>query len=170
MAVCNFAQAWPRNPQVPSVWHDSSRDLWVKTPFANDNRETLTNGKTKGVKLNWNKADKHWELAKGRYEEIVAVLLHKWGRCWVIQNQNLQETCAYSCRTAKGPDCTCSCGGVYHGSESHERWYDIGETFSTRHTGTELSCRILTPNDLTAGAVAKIKKEPRVYAPNDPWP
>lgn len=170
MADYNIKQAWPDWAKKPAVWHDASRDLWVKTPFVPNgetptNRDLLMNGKTKAAKCDWNRAAKRWELARSRFNEIVLLLLDRWGECYLIQLRNVSEECAQACRSAKGPDCVCSCGGVNHGMDSDDRWFDISETYSVRHSHTELSIRLLTTNHRTPARIQQIKKAPFQYTP-----
>jgi hypothetical protein len=56
-------------------------------------------------------------LPRARLAEIVNVLAHDRGLCEVLLHYRDDEQCTVSCQEAAGPveDCTCRCGGSWHG-------------------------------------------------------
>ncbi|UCA46155.1 hypothetical protein [Pseudochrobactrum sp. XF203] len=115
--------------------------LYVRVPYADDNRRWLQSGKrTSPV---WLKERKQWELPQSWFNDFVNKCLQRYRRVYVVQPFRIMEKCSPACRNAQGHECQCSCMGANHGSESHEGWFDISDTFSFKWKDQELACRLL---------------------------
>jgi hypothetical protein len=64
---------------------------------------------------------------------------------YLIRVHREKETCAPACWNATGYDCSCSCGGMNHGSQSGEGYLVIGDTLAVRWGDTFESCTLLRP-------------------------
>ena len=116
--------------------------LYVKVPYAEDNRKWLQNGKrTSPV---WFKERKQWELPQAWFNDFINRSLDRYTKVYVIQPYREQEVCSPSCRSAQGHECQCSCMGANHGSESHAGWFDISDAFSVRWGAREIACRLIS--------------------------
>lgn len=116
--------------------------LYVRVPFADDNRRWLQDGKR--LSPIWLKERKQWELPQTWFNDIVNRCLQRYGRIYVVQPFRVMEKCSPACRNAQGHECQCSCLGANHGSESHEGWFDVSDAFSLRWGKQEIACRLLS--------------------------
>ncbi|MBT2522766.1 hypothetical protein [Arthrobacter sp. ISL-28] len=70
------------------------------------------------VHLEWtvdNAGKVWWMLAKRHRENLAAALQTLYGGVWVIREYSVTQVCTHSCQGAVRDDCTCSCGGEFHG-------------------------------------------------------
>lgn len=138
--------------EAKSVWNNGgipvalrrgeSQPIRLRIPFAEDNREWLKNGPRK-KKPEWNREKKYWELPASRFDELIGMILERFGRIYIIQPYREKEVCAPACMNAEGFECQCSCMGANHGSHHHRGWFEVSETFAVRYGERKLACRLL---------------------------
>lgn len=119
-----------------------SQPIRLRLPFAATNREWLKNGARK-KEPEWNKEKKFWELPASRFNELVEMLLERFGRLYIIQPYREMEICAPACMNAEGFECQCSCMGANHGAANRGGWFEVSETFAVRYGERRLACRLL---------------------------
>lgn len=133
-----------RQTLIPVIHRQTGKGqkLRVRLPFAQDNRRWLqVSGR---VSPEWVVAEKHWELPKAWFNDLVDRALEKYGKVYVIQPYREQEKCSPACQNAIGHECQCSCMGRYHGAGNDGSWFEVSDTFSTRWSDEELACRLMT--------------------------
>ncbi|MBE0530533.1 MAG: hypothetical protein IH626_06855 [Rhodospirillales bacterium] len=133
-----------KQEQTPVVLRRTGKGqrLRVRLPYAETNRQWLQNGKrTSPI---WISSEKHWELPKAWFNDLVERSLVQYGKVYIIQPYREQEKCSPACQNATGHECQCSCMGRYHGTGNDGSWFEVSETFATRWGNQELACRLLT--------------------------
>jgi hypothetical protein len=73
---------------------------------------------------------KLWALPANAFNSLVRRLLDRFGRLYVIQPYQQQETCAPACWNAEGHECQCSCMGANHGSGNSDGYFVVSDTFA----------------------------------------
>ena len=106
--------------EATSIWNNGkisvvlrcggSSPIRLRVPFDENNREWLKGGARKREPL-WNKEKKYWELPASRFNEIVKMILNKYGKVYILQPYKEKEVCSPSCINAEGFECQCSCLG-----------------------------------------------------------
>ena len=139
-------------PEAKSIWDNGtisvvlrrggSNKIRLRVPFSNNNRKWLKNGPRK-KEPTWYKAGKFWELPKSRFNELVEMILNRYGKVYILQPYREKEVCSPSCINAEGFECQCSCLGANHGSANHQGWYEITEALAVRYGEQKLGCRLL---------------------------
>jgi hypothetical protein len=114
----------------------------LRTPFASGNRAWLKN-QPKNKEPQWNKPHKCWELPPSRFNELIAMVLTRFGAIYILQPCREKEVCAPACWDAKGFECQCSCLGAHHGRGHGAGWFVVSETFAVRYGEEKLGCRLL---------------------------
>ena len=131
------------NGEIPVVLRrGESNPIRIRIPYSPDNREWLKNGPRKR-EPGWNKEKRYWELPASRFNELVKMILNRYGKVYIIQPYREKEVCSPSCIDATGFECQCSCLGANHGSGSHQGWYEVTEALALRFGNTKLGCRLL---------------------------
>ncbi|MCU7875290.1 MAG: hypothetical protein KZQ84_00570 [Candidatus Thiodiazotropha sp. (ex Lucinoma borealis)] len=138
--------------QAKSIWNNGSisvvlrrggsNPIRLRVPFSNDNREWLKNGRRKKDPV-WEDEKKYWELPASRFNEIIKMILNKYGKVYILQPYRAKEVCSPSCINAQGFECQCSCLGANHGSGNHHGWYEVTEALAVKYGDTKLGCRLL---------------------------
>jgi len=138
--------------EASSIWNNGkisvvlrrggSSSIRLRVPFDENNREWLKGGARKRDPL-WNKEKKYWELPASRFNEIVKMILNKYGEVYILQPYKEKEVCSPSCINAEGFECQCSCLGANHGSGNHHGWYEVTEALAVRYGERKLGCRLL---------------------------
>ena len=69
-------------------------------------------------------------VARAHFLPLIEALKAEFGQVRVITRHCDTEKCDTRCQEAEGPDCTCSCGGTFHGgSNTYTRsWRLVGTT------------------------------------------
>lgn len=148
-----------REREAKAVWENrrisvvlrrgDSKPIRLRMPYAPDNRSWLKNGPRKR-EPQWDVQREYWELPSSRFNEVVEMLLRRFGKVYIIQPYREKEVCAYSCMNAVGFECQCSCLGANHGMGSDGRWFEVSEACALRWGETKLGCRLLTFGDESA--------------------
>lgn len=138
--------------EATSIWNNGrisvvlrrggSKSTRIRVPFSKNNREWLKNGPRKREPI-WNKEKKYWELPASRFNEVVKMILNKYGKVYILQPYREKEVCSPSCINAEGFECQCSCLGANHGSGNHQGWYEVTEALAVKYGKTKLGCRLL---------------------------
>lgn len=138
-------KAW-NNKFIPVVIRrGGSRALRLRVPATQHIEVLLRNGSRKRKPL-WVPEGTYWELPASRFNDVVKLLLSRFGNLYIIQPYRENEICARACMEAHGFECQCSCMGAHHGSAHCGGWYEVYETFSVRYGETRLACRLLIAN------------------------
>lgn len=133
-----------RNGGTPVILRRGGNlDLRIRLPFSPDNRSILKVSSRKKEPV-WNKEKKYWSLPPSRFNEIVNLLLHKFGKVYIIQPYIETEKCAPACMNAEGHECQCSCLGANHGRGNNGRWFEISDSLAVRHGEKVYGSRLLT--------------------------
>lgn len=131
------------NGAVPVVLRrGGSQAVRLRIPFSSENREWLKNGARK-KEPEWEPKQKYWELPHSRFNELVAMILERFGHLYIIQPYREKEVCAPACMNAHGFECECSCMGANHGAAHSGGWFEVSDTFAVRYGETRLACRLL---------------------------
>ena len=142
----------PDEREAKTVWENGtipvvlrrgdSKPIRLRIPFAKGNREWLKNGARK-KEPERNKEGKYWELPSSRFNDLVEMILERFGHVYIIQPYREKEVCASSCMNAEGFECQCSCMGANHGARNRGGWFEVSETFAVRFGESKLACRLL---------------------------
>lgn len=129
--------------EVPVIFRQgSSIPLFIRLPYADDNRSWLRDGRRSQPR--WNSIEKHWEIPNSWFEDIVQRALDRHRKVYVIQLYKLQQKCAPACWNAKGFHCECSCLGANHGNgHPSGTWFEVSETFAFNWGRAQFACRLL---------------------------
>lgn len=119
-----------------------SRPLFIRIPYASSNRSWLKNGDRK-KEPEWIANGKYWELPASRFNELVKMILDRFGSLYIIQPYREREVCARACMEANGFECQCSCMGANHGSAHSSGWFEVSDTFAVRYGEKRLACRLI---------------------------
>jgi hypothetical protein len=65
----------------------------------------------------WNSTDKTWDISRSWFPVILDAMLRQYGPVHIYEDHSEIELCNLNCQQAHGEECTCSCGGIYHGWE-----------------------------------------------------
>ena len=91
------------------------------------------------AQMSFNYDTKCWEVGRAHLGAARAALVARYGVCDVDPESAVSQMfqCDERCQEAEGPDCTCSCGGEFHGEAytSHQ-WVRVGDTTLIRRTST----------------------------------
>jgi hypothetical protein len=133
------AQIW-RNNLIPVIYKPTGAgSLLVRVPYADDNRDWLLG---EGRQIRWLGQFRAWEIPRSRFEDMVARMLWRYAKTYVIQAFRHLEKCAPACWNAMGYDCECSCLGANHGS-GQALTHVVSETFAFDWGERRLACRLL---------------------------
>lgn len=91
----------------------------------------------------WNPVKRYWELPASRFNDLVEMMLRRFGSIYIIQPYREKEVCARACMEAHGFECQCSCMGVHHGSGSGSGWYEVSDSFAVLYGERRLACRLV---------------------------
>jgi hypothetical protein len=139
----NAMTIW-NNGKIPVVIRrGGTKPIRIKIPYANDNRSWLKSGPRK-KEPEWNRVLKCWELPSSRFNELVGMILERYGKIYIIQPYKEKEVCASACMNAKGFECQCSCMGANHGANHSEGWFEVSDHYAVRYGEEKLACRLLT--------------------------
>lgn len=92
-----------------------------------------------GVPLTFNEATSGWEVGRGHLAAARDAIVERYGMCYVDTEAKLSTTrqCDERCQEAAGPDCSCTCGGEFHGDlDTTHNWVRVGETTLVSSTST----------------------------------
>lgn len=135
-----------RNNKVPVVFKPTApRDVMVHLPIIRSSAEWFNYRDWllgRGRKIRWLQRYGAFELPRGRFDEVVGLVLAFYGSVYIIQESRPLEKCAPACWNAKGYDCECSCLGSNHGS-GRDLEHVISETCAFEWGERRLSCRLL---------------------------
>lgn len=141
-----------QEPKLQQIWQQkivpvvfceaSSGCLWIRLPYAKDNRSWLKNEHRHKPK--WQPDQKYWIIPRAWFDDIIHRCLSRFGSVYVIQPHRERQKCAPVCWNAKGFHCECSCLGARHGSgRPSDSWYVISETCAVKWGESRYSCRLL---------------------------
>lgn len=120
------------NPQDNWEWRRVAR-IWLRAQRA------------RGRIPEWLPQYRGWEVPKAWFNDLVAQMLAKYGKVFIIQPYREQEKCAPACMNAVGHECQCSCMGANHGAGGPGAgWFTVSETFATKWGEEHLACRLMT--------------------------
>ena len=89
--------------------------------------------------LSFNEGTTSWEVGRGHLGAVRDAIVERYGVCDVDTESSVSQAykCDERCQEAEGPDCTCSCGGEFHGeANGSHRWLRVGETTLISKTTT----------------------------------
>lgn len=133
------ADIW-RNGRIPVIYHRGrGSTLLVRVPYREGNREYL---KGSARSIHWIEEFRAWEVARSRFDYVVARALARWGAAYIIQAFRPMKKCAPACWDAIGHDCECSCMGKNHGSRLALQ-HVVSETFAFEWGPKRLACRLI---------------------------
>lgn len=104
----------------------------------------------------WLRAERHripkwipqyrcWETPKAWFDSLLAQLLRRYRKLYIIQPHRAQDRCARRCWEAEGDECECQCMGARHGQgRPGGRWYEVSDTFAVSWGEKRLAYRLLT--------------------------
>ena len=129
---------------VPVVWRRTQKGegVLVRLPYDVTNRSWLKLAKRNNPE--WHHLEKHWEIPKAWFNDVLERGLRKFGRIYVIQPYREQEKCSPACQNALGHECQCSCMGANHGAGNDGSWFEVSDTFSTRWGNQYLAAKLMT--------------------------
>jgi hypothetical protein len=137
-----------RQKQIPVVYlpekskRGNSEPVLLRLPFHENNREWIQNSKSRKPK--WNEQQKHWEIPRAWFNEVIERILVRFGHVYVIQSFREQQKCAPACWNAEGFECECSCHGLNHGAGRPEgRWYVVSEACAVQWDERKLHYKLL---------------------------
>lgn len=137
------AKAVWNNGDIPVILRrGGSQAVRLRIPYASSNRNWLKNGSRK-KDPEWVTTGKYWELPASRFNDLVKMLLSRFGKLYIIQPYREREVCATKCMNAHGFDCQCSCMGANHGSANSDGWFEVSESFAVRYGEKRLACRLI---------------------------
>jgi len=140
--IHNAKSVWD-NGSIPVILRrGKSQPVRLRIPFAKDNRAWLKNAPKKKEPVR-NAEGKYWELPHSRFNELVRMILERFGKIYIIQPYQEKEVCSPSCMNAVGFECECSCMGANHGTGNTGGWFEVSDAFAVRYGDTKLACRLL---------------------------
>lgn len=74
---------------------------------------------------------RQWEVPRSRLAVVRDAIVERYGICDVDLEAKISAAiqCDDRCQEAEGPDCTCSCGGEFHGVlHTSHNWVRVGDT------------------------------------------
>ncbi|MQT05166.1 hypothetical protein FF041_35115 [Streptomyces jumonjinensis] len=81
------------------------------------------------IRPEWNRAARHWEIARPHLRTLVESMAMKFGEVNVYMEFSTRQRCDMRCSNAVGDDCVCSCMGENHGGAAYwQRWTLVGDT------------------------------------------
>jgi hypothetical protein len=140
--VKQATEVWSNKVVPVALRRGGSKPIRLRIPYRKDNRAWLKSGKRKKEPV-WIKEKEYWELPASRFNELVRMILDRFGSVYIIQPYREREVCASMCMHATGFECQCSCMGANHGSENSDGWFEVTDTFAVRFGETQLACRLL---------------------------
>lgn len=81
----------------------------------------------------WQEQRGCWTVPNQHFLRIAGELMARSSRIMVGREYNPREACTSSCKSARGPLCTCSCRARYHGRGRWRRGWTTLAEFDTRH-------------------------------------
>ena len=137
-----FQRIWSQGRVPVVVRQGTGRPLYVRVPYAQDNRAWLRGDSRNQPK--WITHKKWWETPQAWFNRLIEQALHRYSQVYVIQLYKEQQKCAPACWNAEGHDCECSCMGANHGNgHPAGRWHEVSETFAFQWGHTQFACRHL---------------------------
>lgn len=82
-------------------------------------------------------------MPASRFNDLVALILVRFGKVYIMQPYRETEVCSPSCRRATGFECECSSMGKHHGCDNQAGWFDVTEAFSLSNGDTQVACRLV---------------------------
>lgn len=93
----------------------------------------------------WDEQHKCWETPTAWFNDIVRLMLKRFGKVYIIQPHTSAATCAPNCWNATGFVCECSCMGERHGAGHPGRgWTTVSDTFAGKWERGDLASRLLS--------------------------
>jgi hypothetical protein len=138
--IRELTKVW-HNDRIPVVYREPGQKLKARLPYREGNRQWICLGRTIPV---WVPSSKHWEIPISWFNNLINKSLRRFGAVYVIQAFNEKEVCAPACWSAKKHECSCSCLGANHGSQSGEQWRIVSETFAVRSGEKKFGCKLIT--------------------------
>lgn len=131
--------------KIPVIFRSGrNSSLQLRMPYAPNNRAWLRCSKKK-KDPEWNAEKKFWRLPKSRLNQLVGMMLERFGSVHIIQPYVSTEKCAPACWDARGFECECSCMGENHGKNHHgDGWCVISETCAIRIKSKIYGARLVT--------------------------
>jgi hypothetical protein len=143
-----------RQEQIPVIVRKGAGfPLQLKVPFPKPDdfewrratRAWLQQIRPRGRSPEWKSKTNGFELPQSWFDDLVSILLRRYGKLYIIQPYREQEKCASKCMNAQGHECQCSCMGANHGQGGPDgSWFEVSETFATRWGEQHLACRLMT--------------------------
>jgi hypothetical protein len=109
---------------VAKVLKPLQGSLEVRVPYNLGNRSAW---RELGLRPVWVKDGGYWQLARGKFAQVVRALANGLGEVQVTVEGHTTQQCDTRCWNADGDDCVCSCAGANHGDSQHG-WIQVGET------------------------------------------
>jgi hypothetical protein len=135
----------------PRLLCAEGQSTWVRVPFQADNREWLredAKGETHGRRQpKWNRSQERWEVPQNWRGEVTRKCVERYGGVVVIsEGKSEVDKCAPACWDAVSDvtECTCSCGGWWHGKHNPGGFYVIGDALAVRWRGADLQAVFFT--------------------------
>lgn len=91
------------------------------------------------AQMSFNYGTKCWEVGRAHLGAARDAIVERYGVCDVDTESAVSQMfqCDERCQEAEGPDCTCSCGGEFHGeANTSHRWVRVGDTTLIGRTST----------------------------------
>jgi hypothetical protein len=134
-------EVW-HNGKIPVVLRRESKPTRIRIPKFPNDEEWLRSGSRK-KKPRWDLQGKYWELPASRFNELVKMILHRFGKLYIIQPYREKEVCARACMEANGFECQCSCMGRNHGNAHSGGWFEVSDAFAVRFGDKRVACRLI---------------------------
>lgn len=145
-------EVW-NNGKIPVILRrGGSKPVRLRLPFSRTNRTWLKGGERKR-EPKWVLPEKFWELPASRFNELVRMILDRYGKVFIIQPYREKEICSPSCMNAVGFECECSCMGANHGMGNNGRWFEVSDAYAVRYGAQRLACRLLQKHSPLESAI-----------------
>jgi hypothetical protein len=113
-------------------------DSEVRLRYSRDNKALLRSLIGGGKRLEWDRDNKCWLVSRATALSLAQFVPAQFGTTTVYwQVRAGAQRCDIRCQNAVSLDCTCACGGVYHGiGTSGSEWTVVGSTTLIADGGT----------------------------------
>ena len=122
-----LSEIWRSSP-IPALFRRGvGHKLWVRIDEKSENSDLI---RLKKIYPQWIPKYVCYEVPSAWFNELIKVLIGKFGALYIIQPYREKEECAPSCKTAKKHECECACFGRYHGVEyAGNDWFEVSEAY-----------------------------------------
>jgi hypothetical protein len=122
--ISQRARMYARKGEPTIVVFIDSLSLSLFLPWEYDSLGLTTGNQTEwlhyrlGKNIRISQRKRIWSIAKTHLNRLVDALVEEYGKACLFRQYNPMTKCSYSCRTARGYECECSCQGEFHGTEA----------------------------------------------------